>query len=495
MRLRTQVWVFLLIFALTPLITVVVINVPVVFDNIELFYQKAHQQNLQAIFFDLDKHLVNRQELLRLLSNLPEPGLILSNTSSQETIDVSRVQYTKWINQIFPDQRDISQIIFLDNKGQESFWLERDKTTHEWHPTTNPPDRPAEDFMRAADNLEPGRVLRSYIRLDPKLGTKNIERSMVLHLITKVFVPTKGQITTVGSVVMTLDIGGIAQSYPGTIWVNSTGSYITTERPYAKEGQAFKDYPGLQNVFVSGTELWKGNDGKQILWRALFPTENAGSLWVGYPTGSLWVGYPLEPEPIIKFRDALAFRVMIVVLLLVALVLAMAQWITTHLERWGDELTAGIANILKGSETVAFNWRGPREVKALAQDLTNLARSHATYARELEETNRYKTEFLANMSHELRTPLNSILLLSKLLAEPDSSLTPEQIKQARVIHRAGCDLQDLIENLLDHARIEARETALYLEWLEIKPLVEQLVDLLRPQLLQKNLHNTITISP
>ena len=71
------------------------------------------------------------------------------------------------------------------------------------------------------------------------------------------------------------------------------------------------------------------------------------------------------------------------------------------------------------------------------------------HARELEATNRYKSEFLANVSHELRTPLNSILLLSKLLAAKDDALCEESRQQADVIHKAGCDLKALIDNILD----------------------------------------------
>ena len=76
-KLRTLILLFLLVFGLTPLILAVLINLPLVLDRTALFYQKAYLQNLRADFRDLDQHLASRNEMIRLLTKLPEPGLIL----------------------------------------------------------------------------------------------------------------------------------------------------------------------------------------------------------------------------------------------------------------------------------------------------------------------------------------------------------------------------------------------------------------------------------
>ncbi|KOR32339.1 histidine kinase, partial [Achromatium sp. WMS3] len=303
MKLRTQVLVFLLIFALTPLLTAVVINVPLVFDNLELFYRKAHLQSLRAIFYDLDQHLANRQELVRLLSkSLPKPNLILGETGNPKDIDLARTQYTKWINLILPDHLDIVQIIFMDNTGQERFWLERDNST-EWRPTLKPPERSPEDFIRAAERLEPGQVLRSFIRLTPQNTNKDPNRFMTLYLIGRIVITIKNRsMASIGLVSMVLDVGGIAKFYPQAIWVNSNGSYLQTDTTKSTAEQAFHDYPGLDKIFAKGKlDLWKGPKGQQILWEALFPTESSGPLWVGRHVDS---------APITAFRNALAIRVL-----------------------------------------------------------------------------------------------------------------------------------------------------------------------------------------
>ncbi|WP_324282845.1 PAS domain S-box protein [Cyanobacterium aponinum UTEX 3221] len=78
---------------------------------------------------------------------------------------------------------------------------------------------------------------------------------------------------------------------------------------------------------------------------------------------------------------------------------------------------------------------------------------------ELEKTTRMKDEFLASMSHELRTPLNSILGLSEALKEQVfGTLNQKQLDSLNNIHRSGGHLLDLINDILDLAKIESGKT-------------------------------------
>ncbi|MBK1694775.1 hybrid sensor histidine kinase/response regulator [Chromatium weissei] len=489
MKLRVYILLFLLVFGLTPLILALLINLPLVLERTTLFYQRAYLQNLRADFRDLDQHLASRHEMIRLLSKLPELGLILGTEGDAEHISAARARYTLWINQILDDQGDVIQLLFIGDDGAARFWLARNDRTQEWHTPTAVPQIPNRQFVSAGLALQPGVVLVSRIRIDQVAGAEDPHQLMTLNLVT--LIGGKQANEARGVVVLTIDVGGLAQFYQNTLWVNQDGSYLHPNQPPSGKPEAFTAFPGLAEIFAEGKlALWKDQQGRQMLWLPMFLTED------GVP---LWVGRAVDSSPIDTFRNELMVRVLSIIFLLVAVVMVLARWIAARAEHFGQELTGGISHILHDGQPLHFRWRGPREIHELSDQLTALAETHAehlraarAHARELETSNRYKSQFLANVSHELRTPLNSILLLSKMLGAENSGLSASQRRQAQVIHEAGRDLRTLIDNILDISRIEAGHVNVTFEWVEMRPMLEDLIELVMPQVAEKPVELRLT---
>ena len=107
--------------------------------------------------------------------------------------------------------------------------------------------------------------------------------------------------------------------------------------------------------------------------------------------------------------------------------------------------------------------RKDEESKQLDQELSDTNRGVVALYAELDEraeqlrrASELKTKFLSNMSHEFRTPLNSVLALSRLLLDRiDGDLTPEQERQVGYIRRSAESLLELVNDLLDLAKVEA----------------------------------------
>ena len=101
----------------------------------------------------------------------------------------------------------------------------------------------------------------------------------------------------------------------------------------------------------------------------------------------------------------------------------------------------------------------------------------------LRRADELKSKFLSNMSHEFRTPLNSVLALSRLLlARADGELTPEQEKQVQYIRKAAESLTELVNDLLDLAKVEAGKTVVTPVEFAVEDLFGALRGMLRPLL-------------
>ncbi|WP_018872141.1 PAS domain-containing protein [Thioalkalivibrio sp. ALJ16] len=135
--------------------------------------------------------------------------------------------------------------------------------------------------------------------------------------------------------------------------------------------------------------------------------------------------------------------------------------------------TIGVVNDERGEPQYGFN---------IFSDFTDelLRRSELHRAREAAEAaSRAKSEFLSNMSHELRTPMNAVLGFAQLL-ERDTSLGEQQRAYLDEIGRAGRHLLDLINEVLDLARIEAGQMSVESEAVALDPVMEDCLGLMRP---------------
>ena len=159
------------------------------------------------------------------------------------------------------------------------------------------------------------------------------------------------------------------------------------------------------------------------------------------------------------------------------------EWNVRSEIQTGDEfedLSHAFNRMLRNLVNMQDRWRKvhadlDHKVDELAQ--ANLA---------LYESNRLKSDFLATMSHELRTPLNSILGFSDVLLSSDQ-LSDKQQRWVGNIKTSGDQLLNLINDILDLARIEAGKMQVKLEEFSIHDVCEGLLNMFRPLAEKKNI--------
>ncbi|RRU11226.1 HAMP domain-containing sensor histidine kinase [Stenotrophomonas sp. 278] len=102
-------------------------------------------------------------------------------------------------------------------------------------------------------------------------------------------------------------------------------------------------------------------------------------------------------------------------------------------------------------------------------------------AEQLREVSDLKSRFLSYMSHEFRTPLGSILSMTRLLEDGmDGQLNEEQLRQVRFISASTAELREMVDDLLDLAKIEAGRITISPGWFDLMDLFSALRGMFRP---------------
>ena len=149
-----------------------------------------------------------------------------------------------------------------------------------------------------------------------------------------------------------------------------------------------------------------------------------------------------------------------------------------ELELQNRELVATLAELRERQEDLLSL---TRELEDTNRGIVALYAEIEDKAERLRRADEMKSRFLSNTSHELRTPLSSIRALAKLLLDRmDGDLTSEQERQVRFIEAAAADLSELVNDLLDLAKIEAGRVEVQLAPVVVDNLFRALKAMLRP---------------
>jgi two-component system, NarL family, sensor histidine kinase BarA len=282
-----------------------------------------------------------------------------------------------------------------------------------------------------------------------------------------------------------------------------------TKRPYAPE-----DWDAQEKIQQGHREVFgaiRDKDRQQTFhyYSAVYASESClechrvhnkkPDLAAGQLLGMVKITFPLaQTQRSLAWNNAVLLATAIVTAFLAMLAAyAIVRYVIVkpvlHLKEVSDNIARGAldqrADIRTGDEfeelSHAFN-RMLRHLVTVQEELTSLNRGYESKNDELAqanlrlyELNNLKNEFLATMSHELRTPLNSILGFSDvLLGSP--ALSDKQRRYVSHIQSSGKSLLNLINDVLDLAKIESGKMELHGVEFSIADLIEKLVGSMLP---------------
>ena len=155
-----------------------------------------------------------------------------------------------------------------------------------------------------------------------------------------------------------------------------------------------------------------------------------------------------------------------------------------EMQRQNRELLGALEELARRQDELA---RVNRELEDTNRGVVALYAELDERAEHLRRADELKSRFLSNMSHEFRTPLNSIIALSQLLLDRlDGDLTVEQERQVGFVQQAARDLSDVVNDLLDLAKVEAGKVEVRPSEFMVPSLFGALRGMLRPLLVNES---------
>jgi two-component system sensor histidine kinase BarA len=295
------------------------------------------------------------------------------------------------------------------------------------------------------------------------------------------------------------------------------GAELEFENLYQEDGPVFPD-PDSKIRFAEETPP----EGWYVYYHAVDFSANCLNCHQRFMTASaedvpFRVVKVLLPYRLTQVAKPTTLALMITVAMVtVAATLLVVHWVLRrlvlnplqHLRNVSDEISRGNAELRANIDTGdefnelgdAFNRmlrhmiEGQAKLQTLNSELDLKVDQLAQANLHLFEANRLKSDFLANMSHELRTPLNSIIGFSDVLHDI-SSLTDKQRRYAANIQKSGKLLLDMINDILDLAKVEAGKMEVSPTSFDIAMLVGAQCDMLNSLIDEKNMDLQIESDP
>ncbi|MBU0480391.1 MAG: PAS domain S-box protein [Proteobacteria bacterium] len=367
MKLRSQIFLVAFALGILPILTLVAVNLS---GHIKRHEQTGLEQTRASLALkteNLAAAIEQRRQLLEIILSLP--GIRAISAAAPPPAELT-AQIAAWLAK----DPAITGISLQNAAGSRILSLARQEGTFTPTPDSAPEPAPG-TVLTVISESGADRQIKSRLFLDPQI---------------------------------------LLQEYRDSYWITPAGYYFHQPEksflPVETDSNALEDFQGLAALLLSAKpEVWESGSGYIVAWLPLFLDGSA-------PT--LWIGSPVDRTAARAWKRSLIQNIVLIIMALSAIIFIVAGAIAGKIDTIRAQIISGLDRVLNHGEEFRFSWTGPKEITAMAEDLSRLATNYCTHAKARQEAEKALNENRENFLNLTNSAQDAIIFM-----DPDGNIS------------------------------------------------------------------------
>lgn len=381
MNLRYIIFFTITALGLLPLAVLLATSLPQAMKQLDDAARQETVARTQNHYTKLNAKVTCLKKSITKLASVPLSEHIISPPDNAQQQNMALL-----INAWFTKDMQINGVHFVDIVGNETFRMKRGPKGLIQVDTALLTTREQDASFLHGLQLAPQEVFVGIVnQAESSLG---IEEKYVLYIVTPI---GRSAEEVVGLAIIQVDLITFLQDFNDALWLLTNRQVLYAPAnlpPYTPPAAITENFTQPADISIIDSAT-----GNQVAWLPLSFNPDHRPL--------LWIASPVDQSATLAWKTSTAKNIVLIVTITGLMVFGIAHFIASHLSTIKNEIVHGVDRILNHDEPVQFSWKGPKELKNLAHDLTTMsdhyheiqsARSQAeTALRESEENFRNLT--------------------------------------------------------------------------------------------------------
>jgi len=370
MRIRSFIFLLVISLGLLPLFILEALTLPKTIDRLDRAAELESQAMSHVSFARLNARIRCLKKSLVRSATLPSVIRDLSTGIPSEIVPTVLIRW-------FQDDSQVHSLCLFDLEAKQYHALSRVNGNlisamgrHRHHPRSV--------LLEQIRQMRKNEIYVKLVEKFKKTAAAADSSEYDLLMATPVF---SHENALAGVMVMRIDLAKFLHDYAASFWVTGEGEYLrgcqrqvegkSNNDQGAISCDAFTEFPSLEMDLNGGNPVMlKNGKNQKVAWLPIIFNTSDNAI--------MWVGSIVDESATKQWKFFLLINVIGVILAMAVGVFLSASWIAARIDRLRRDLLTGLEVIINKEKKVSFNWNGPKEIKSLATDLTELSDHYST---------------------------------------------------------------------------------------------------------------------